>query len=107
MTPFQVRHASGAPAYAVRLDTPAVSLAYSGDTEWTDALLEAADRTDLFLCEGYSPRPIRWHLDLGTLAEHRPQLTCRQLMLTHLSPAALASDLAGWQVASDGLHLDL
>ena len=107
VTPFEVRHASGAPAYAVRIDTPAVSLAYSGDTEWTDALLDAADGAGLFLCEGYSPRPIRWHLDLGTLAEHRTQLTCRRLMLTHLSPAALASDLAGWQVASDGLHLDL
>jgi ribonuclease BN (tRNA processing enzyme) len=107
VTPYQVRHASGAPAYAIRIDTPAVSLAYSGDTEWTDALLDVADGAGLFLCEGYSPRPIRWHLDLGTLAGHRTQLTCRRLMLTHLSPAALASDLAGWQVASDGLRLDL
>lgn len=80
---------------------------YSGDTEWTDALLDAADGAGLFLCEGYRPRPIRWHLNLGTLAGHRTQLTCRRLMLTHLSPAALASDLAGWQVASDGLRLDL
>lgn len=107
VTPFQVLHASGAPSYAVRIDTPAASVAYSGDTEWTDALLEAADGADLFLCEGYSPRPIRWHLDLGTLARHRSQLSCRRLMLTHLSPAALASDLAAWQVASDGLGLDL
>jgi ribonuclease BN (tRNA processing enzyme) len=107
VTPYQVLHASGAPAYAIRIDTPAASLAYSGDTEWTDALLAAADGADLFLCEGYSPHPIRWHLDLGTLAWHRAQLTCRRLMLTHLSPAALASDLAGWQVASDGLRLDL
>jgi len=107
VTPFEVRHASGAPAYAIRIDSPAGSLAYSGDTEWTDALLDAADGADLFLCEGYSPSPIRWHLDLGTLAEHRTQLTCRRLMLTHLSPTALASDLAGWQVASDGLRIDL
>ena len=107
VTPFEVRHASGAPAYAVRIDTPTGSLAYSDDTEWTDALLEAAGGADLFLCEGYSPRPVRWHLDLGTLAEHRRQLTARRLMLTHLSPAALASDLTGWHIASDGLHLDL
>jgi ribonuclease BN (tRNA processing enzyme) len=107
VTPYQVRHASGSPAYAIRIDTPAASLAYSGDTEWTDALLGAADGADLFLCEGYSPHPIRWHLDLGTLAGHRTQLTCRRLMLTHLSSAAPASDLAGWQVANDGLRLDL
>jgi ribonuclease BN (tRNA processing enzyme) len=107
VTPYQVRRASGAPAYAIGIDTPTASLAYSGDTGWTDALLGAADGADLFLCEGYSPHPIRWHLDLGTLARHRTQLTCRRLVLTHLSPAALASDLAGWQVASDGLRLDL
>jgi ribonuclease BN (tRNA processing enzyme) len=105
ITPFEVRHASGAPAYAVRLQTSVGSLTYSGDTEWTDALLDAADDVDLFLCEGYSPTPIRWHLDLETLAQHRDRFTCRNLVLTHLSPTALAADLSPWQLAYDGLHL--
>jgi ribonuclease BN (tRNA processing enzyme) len=82
-------------------------VAYSGDTEWTDALLDASDDVDLFLCEGYSPRPVRWHLDLDTLARHREQLTCRQLVLTHLSASVLAGDLRGWQIAHDGWSLDL
>ena len=51
-------------------------MAYSGDTEWTDALLEAAAHVDLFLCEAYSPTPVRWHLDLDTLARHLDRLTC-------------------------------
>jgi len=105
VTPFEVRHASGAPAYALRVDSPDGAVAYSGDTEWTDALLDAADGADLFLCEGYSASPVRWHLDLDTLARHRDRLTCRQLLLTHLSPSALASDLTSWSVAHDGLHL--
>jgi ribonuclease BN (tRNA processing enzyme) len=105
VTPYEVRHASGAPAYAVRLQTPTGSLAYSGDTEWTDALLDASDNADLFLCEGYSPTPTRWHLDLQTLAQHRDQFTCRNLVLTHLAPTALAADLSSWQVAYDGLRL--
>lgn len=107
VTPFEVRHASGAPAYALRVDGPAASMAYSGDTEWTEALLDAADGVDLFLCEGYSPDPIRWHLDLNTLARQRGRLTCHQLVLTHLSPTALVSDLTGWHVAHDGMRLDL
>jgi ribonuclease BN (tRNA processing enzyme) len=107
VTPFEVRHASGAPAYALRTDGPTSSLAYSGDTEWTDALLDAAHGVDLFLCEGYSPSPVRWHLDLDTLAHQRDRFTCAQLVLTHLSPTALASDLADWQVAHDGLQFDL
>lgn len=107
VTPFEVRHASGAPAYALRVDGPTSSVAYSGDTEWTDALVEAAEDVELFLCEGYSPAPVRWHLDLDTLARHRDQFTCRQLVLVHLSPTALASDLASWDVAHDGLQIDL
>ena len=106
-TPVEVRHASGAPAYALRVDAPDASLAYSGDTEWTDALLEAADGVDLFLCEGYSPGPVRWHLDLETLAAHRHRLSCLRLVLTHLSSTALASDLGGWDVAHDGFTVDL
>ncbi len=105
VVPFEVRHASGAPAYAVQLQTPTGSLAYSGDTEWTDALLDAADGVDLFLCEGYSPTAIRWHLDLETLSQHRDRFTCRELVLTHLSPTALEADLSDWKVAYDGLHL--
>ena len=107
VTPFEVRHASGAPAYALRVDSPDGSAAYSGDTEWTDALLDASDGVEVFLCEGYSPAPVRWHLDLETLARHRDRLTCRELVLTHLSPSALAIDLNGWTVAHDGLRLDL
>ncbi|MDL4816588.1 MBL fold metallo-hydrolase [Actinomadura opuntiae] len=107
VTPFEVRHASGAPAYAIRVETTTGSVAYSGDTEWTEALLQAADGIDLFLCEGYSPAPIRWHLDLDTLDRHRDRFTCEHMVLTHLSPTALASDLTGWHVAHDGLQIDL
>jgi ribonuclease BN (tRNA processing enzyme) len=106
-TAFEVRHASGAPAYALRVDGPTSSRAYSGDTEWTDTLLEASDDVDLFLCEGYSPTPVRWHLDLASLDSHRHRLTCRRLVLTHLSPSALESDLTGWETASDGATFDI
>ena len=105
VTPFEVRHASGAPAYAVRLRTPDRTVAYSGDTEWTDALLHASDGADLFLCEGYGPAPIRWHLDLDTLAQHRDSFNCGELLLTHLSPTALEADLSDWKVAYDGLRI--
>ena len=105
--PFEVRHASGAPAYAVRVETAAGSVAYSGDTEWTDALLDAAAGVDLFLCEGYSPGPVRWHLDLDALDHNRDRFTCRRMVLTHLSPTALAADLAGWAVAHDGMSVDV
>lgn len=107
VVPFEVRHASGAPAYAIRVEDTQVgaSIAYSGDTEWTDALIDASAETGLFLCEGYSPTPVRWHLDLEALRENLDRLTTRRLILTHLSPAALELDLDGWETAHDGLSL--
>lgn len=106
VTPYEVRHASGAPAYALRVSDGTGTVAYSGDTEWTDALIDASADADVFLCEGYSPAPVKWHLDLGSLAANRERLACRRLVLTHLSPAALDSDLSAWETAYDGLMLE-
>src|SRR5581483_6959790 len=53
VTPYQVIHASGAPAFALRVECGGKVIAYSGDTEWTDALMQAAFGADLFICEAY------------------------------------------------------
>jgi ribonuclease BN (tRNA processing enzyme) len=43
-------------------------IAYSGDTAWTNSLIELADNADLLVCEAYTAtRRIRYHLDLPTL----------------------------------------
>jgi ribonuclease BN (tRNA processing enzyme) len=99
----------GAPAFALRVDGAQSGrrVAYSGDTEWTDALLEVADGAEVFLCEGYAPGPVRWHLDLDTLVTNRDRLGCQRLVLTHLSPTALAANLSGWDVAHNGMVLEL
>jgi ribonuclease BN (tRNA processing enzyme) len=107
VTPFEVRHAAGAPAFGVRVDDGRRTLACTGDTEWTDSVLDLAEGADLLLAEGYSPGPVRWHLDLDSLSAHRGRLGCARLVLTHLSPTALAADLSGWEVAHDGLVVDL
>jgi len=109
VTAFPVVHASGAPAYAVRLCHGDKVFAYSGDTEWTDALADAARGADLFVCEAYSfERPTKFHLSYATLREHRAELGARRLILTHMGPEMLAhaSALAD-ETASDGLTLTL
>jgi ribonuclease BN (tRNA processing enzyme) len=86
VTPYHVSHASGAPPYALRVECAGKIIAYSGDTEWTDELLPAANRADLFICEAYMfDRPIRYHLDYKTLLHHRPELNCKRLVVTHMS----------------------
>jgi len=38
VTPHEVVHPSGAPSFALRGTVDGTTVAYSGDTEWTDAL---------------------------------------------------------------------
>jgi ribonuclease BN (tRNA processing enzyme) len=42
VTAFPVAHASGAPAYALRLSRGTKTIAYSGDTAWTPTLVDVA-----------------------------------------------------------------
>ena len=68
----EVIHQSGAPSTAVRLTQGGKSLAYSGDTEWTDALIPIADGADLFIMECYDySRSMPGHTSFATLKEKR------------------------------------
>jgi ribonuclease BN (tRNA processing enzyme) len=89
--PYCVVHESGAPAYALRVESGGKTIAYSGDTEWTDSLLGAARGTDLFICEAYFfKKKLKYHLNYQTLLAHRAQLGCRRLVLTHMNDDMLA-----------------
>jgi ribonuclease BN (tRNA processing enzyme) len=106
-TAFAVDHASGAPAYALRLTAGGSTIACSGDTAWTDALLDVAAGADLFICEAYTyERPVRFHLPYTALREQRSRLDCKRLLLTHPSPDLLAHrvDLDD-ELADDGLTI--
>jgi ribonuclease BN (tRNA processing enzyme) len=108
-TAFGVDHASGAPAYALRLSAGGATIACSGDTAWTDTLLEAATGADLFICEAYTyERAVRFHLSYAALREHRQRLGCRRLLLTHPSPDLLAHrDELSDELAEDGTIVTL
>ena len=81
-----VVHDSGATPLALRVEVGTSVVAYSGDTEWTDALLDVSRDADLFVCEAYTFRKrVRFHLDFGTLRANLPRVTARQVVLTHMS----------------------
>jgi ribonuclease BN (tRNA processing enzyme) len=107
VTPFEVQHASGAPPFAVRVEVNGKTIAYSGDTEWTETLVEVADGADLFICEAnFYDKKIKFHLDYETLAAHRGELRCKRLVLTHMNNEMLAR-LPGLDVeaAEDGYEI--
>ena len=109
VTPLEVAHSSGAPCYGLRIEYGGKLIAYSGDTEWTDSLLDVARGSDLFVCEcNYFDKRVPGHLDYRTLASHRPQLECGRLVLTHMSEEMLerAPEL-DVETAADGLVIEL
>ncbi len=103
-TPFEVMHASGAAPYAYRVQLDGKTVGYSGDTEWTEVLVQAARDADLFICECYYfDKEMRFHLSYRALQEHRRKLRCRRLVLTHLGPESLARrDEIEEEIAEDG-----
>ncbi|MGH7502031.1 MAG: MBL fold metallo-hydrolase [Longimicrobiales bacterium] len=97
---FPVRHTPETLPHAVRVEAGDSIVAYSGDTEWTDALLDAARDADLFVCEaGTLDKRIPNHVDYATVRRNRGALRCRNLILTHMGPDVLA---AGERIRADG-----
>ena len=78
-------------------------------TEWTDALLQAARGADLFICEAYFfAKKVKYHLDYETLMQHRSELGCRRLIVTHMNEEMLTQlpDLEV-EAAEDGKRIIL
>ena len=106
----RVIHQSGAPSTALRLSDGARVFAYSGDTEWTEALLPIAAGADLFICECYAfAGKMTGHMSWEILQPRLPDLRARRIMLTHMNPTVLARldeiKAAGILVAEDGLEI--
>jgi ribonuclease BN (tRNA processing enzyme) len=107
----EVIHQSGAPSTALRLSDGEKVFAYSGDTEWTDALLPIAAKADLFVCECYAHAGrMTGHMSWEMLQTRLPDLRARRIMVTHMNPSVLArlDEIrgAGVLVADDGLVIE-
>ena len=112
VTTTEVLHYSGAPSTALRLSDGTSLFAFSGDTEWVDALIGVAADADLFIaeCYGYSGH-LTGHLTWEVIKARLPELRARRVMLTHMNPTMLARldevRAAGVLVAEDGLVLKI
>jgi ribonuclease BN (tRNA processing enzyme) len=110
VTPFPVVHGeSGGPFLAYRIEAEGRVIAYSADTEWTEALIPAARGADLFIAEAYYyDKVVKNHLSLKTLEAHLPEISARRLVLTHMSDDMLGRlDTLDYTAASDGMIVEL
>ena len=108
VTPYLMKHFSGAPSYALRIETEGKVLTYSGDTEWVDELIPAGRGADLFICEAYFfDKVMKYHIDYSTLARRLPDIGAKRTIVTHMSAELLArqSEIA-LEAAHDGLVVE-
>lgn len=112
ITPYEVKHPSGAPPYALRFGIEGKVLSFTGDTGWTESLCPAAQGADLLISECFQydvTLPI--HLDYKTINANYERLGAKQVLLTHMGEAMLANvdkvDLSRFMIAQDGMTLDL
>jgi ribonuclease BN (tRNA processing enzyme) len=104
ITAYPVVHTPQTMPHGLRVEYAGKVIAYSGDTEWTDTLIELAAGADLFVCEcNFFDKKAPGHLDYMTLLEHRLQLECKKLVLTHMNDDVLArADELEFEAAADG-----
>jgi ribonuclease BN (tRNA processing enzyme) len=88
---FEVDHPSGAPSFGFRFEAGRKTFAYSGDSQWTEALVDIGRNADLYLIECYkfSGTPI-YHLSWETIEKNIDRLGAKRLLLTHMSNEMIA-----------------
>jgi ribonuclease BN (tRNA processing enzyme) len=110
VTPFHVVHDERAgPCLGLRIEAEGKVVAYSGDSQWTDSLIEVGRNADLFICEAYTrDKPIATHMALSLLEKHLDQIRPKRLILTHMSNDMLArrGELK-YETAEDGMMVEI
>ncbi|MCJ7598374.1 MAG: MBL fold metallo-hydrolase, partial [Methyloceanibacter sp.] len=107
-----VRHPSGAPPYALRVEADGKTIAFTGDTGWTEALCQVAKGADLLISECFQyDLKLDLHLDYKTIDANYERLGAKRVLLTHMGEAMLAEtgkvDRSRYLLAEDGMSLDL
>jgi ribonuclease BN (tRNA processing enzyme) len=71
------------------------TIVYSGDTDYSPALIKLADNADLFICESAFPddKKTSGHLTPSLAGEIARKAAVKHLVLTHFYPVADASDI--------------
>ncbi len=112
VTPFEVKHPSGAPPYALRFMIDGKAVAFTGDTGWVETLCQVAQGADLFISECFQyDVTIPIHLDYATIDANYARLGAKRVLLTHMGEAMLSAignvDQSRYLIAQDGMILDL
>jgi ribonuclease BN (tRNA processing enzyme) len=109
LTPYHVQHDDRAgPCLGFRFEIEGKVFAYSGDTEWTDTVIDIGYEADLFICEAFTrDKPTPTHMALSALERHLPHIRPKRLILTHMGDDMLARRAeVPYETAEDGMIVE-
>jgi ribonuclease BN (tRNA processing enzyme) len=110
VTPFHVKHDDRAgPCLGFRIEAEGKVIAFSGDTEWIDTVIDIGYEADLFICEAFTrDKPVPTHMALSSLERHLNQIRPKRLIWTHMSDDMLARRAeVPYETAADGMIVEI
>lgn len=104
-----VIHAEPSRPHALKIEVEDKLISYSGDTEWTENLVEISRDADLFICECNNyDQSVPGHIDYLTLIEKSKSFDCKNIALTHLGESMIQNqNKLEMTVLSDGEVIDI
>ena len=92
-----IRHTAQSLGYRFTALTTGASVAFSGDADECDELVELATGADLFVCDAAFPENLRveGHLTPRLAGAHAERAKARTLLLTHFYPECEGVDVIG------------
>lgn len=109
VTAHPVVHSEAARSHGLRINTGNRVIGFSGDTSWTDELVNIGNGADLMICEcNFLETRTPNHLDYRTLEARVAEIGAKRIILNHLGNEMLANpDQVNLPCAEDGMTLML
>jgi ribonuclease BN (tRNA processing enzyme) len=106
---FPVVHVPASLPHGIRVTYHNTTLAFSGDTGWTDNLYKIANAADLFICEcNFFSTELPSHLNYRKIISEADNLKCKRIILNHLGAEMLGNmDKCKLECSHDGMVVEI
>ena len=109
VTTYPAIHTEATNPTSMRVEVAGKTIAYTGDSAWTEHIPDVARDADLFITECYfHEKRVPFHMNYPDLKEHAGELSAKRTILTHMGPEMLAAqDRVEEECAYDGLVVEV
>ena len=111
IAPRKVVHQVREIPYGYRIAWRERTLAWTGDTQWDDAIADLARGADLLIAECFTAGyQLKFHTSLEDLERNKGRLEARRILLTHMGESMLRRMAAGpipFEVSLEGQRIEV